>query len=90
VVTVGVLLFDEDGRWVSHRSTNVNGHFASDVSSEGTYIVDPDCRFSFVDATNTAVQFVGVFVADREEAWFMATGEGVVVTYTMKRIERKD
>ena len=90
VTTVGVLIFDEEGHWVSHRSTNVNGHFVSDVSGEGTYRVYPDCTFTFVDATNNAVQFVGVFVADREEAWFMATGEGVVVTYTMKRIESKD
>jgi hypothetical protein len=44
----------------------------------------------FVDATNNAVQFVGVFVADRDEAWFMATGEGVVVTYALKRIESKE
>jgi hypothetical protein len=52
--------------------------------------VHPDCTFTFVDETNNAVQFVGVFVADRDEAWFMATGEGVVVTYAMKRIESKE
>jgi hypothetical protein len=90
VATVGVITFDAEGHWVSHRSTNVNGQFDSGVSSGGTYLVDPECTFTFVDATNTAVQFVGVFVADREEAWFMATGEGIVVTYAMKRLSRKD
>jgi hypothetical protein len=90
VATVGVITFDEQGHWVSHRSTNVNGHFVSSVSQAGTYTVYPDCTFTFVDATNNAVQFVGVFVADRDEAWFMATGEGVVVTYALKRIESKE
>jgi hypothetical protein len=90
VATVGVITFDEQGDWVSHRSTNVNGQFVSGVSQAGTYTVHPDCTFTFVDETNDAVQFVGVFVADRDEAWFMATGEGVVVTYAMKRIESKE
>lgn len=90
VATVGIITFDEQDHWVSHRSTNVNGHFVSGVSQAGTYTVHPDCTFTFVDATNNAVQFVGVFVADRDEAWFMATGEGVVVTYALKRIESKE
>ena len=90
VTTVGVITFDEQGHWVSHRSTNVNGHFVSSVSQVGTYTVYPDCTFTFVDATNNAVQFVGVSVADRDEAWFMATGEGVVVTYALKRIESQE
>jgi hypothetical protein len=90
VATVGVITFDEQGHWASHRSTNVNGQFVSSVSQAGLYTVYPDCTFTFVDATNNAVQFVGVFVADRDEAWFMATGEGVVVTYTLKRIESEN
>ena len=90
VATVGVITFDEQGHWVSHRSTNVNGQFVSGVSQAGTYTVHLDSTFTFADETNNAVQFVGVFVADRDEAWFMATGEGVVVTYAMKRIESKE
>lgn len=90
VATVGILTFDGQGHWVSHRSTNVQGHFVRSISQAGTYTVYPDCTFTFVDGTNPAVHFVGVFVADRDEAWVMATGEGVVVTYVMKRIERQD
>lgn len=89
VVTVGVITFDDHGFWVSHRSANVGGQFINDIPNSGRYIVLPDCTFSFVDETNEAIKFVGVFVAGRDEGWFMATGEGVVTTYSMKRIQKK-
>ena len=89
VVTVGIITFAKDGLWVSQRSASINGQFIHTIVNTGSYTVYPDCTFTFVDDTNTVVQFVGVFVADREEGWFMATGEGIVNTYTMKRIQKK-
>ena len=90
VATVGVIIFDEQGHWVSHRSAHVNGQVINGISQAGTYTVYPDCTFTFVDESNNSVQFFGVFVADREEGWFMATGAGIVVTYTMKRMQSKE
>jgi hypothetical protein len=90
VATVGVITFDKQNHWVSHRSANINGQVINGISQADTYTVHPDCTFIFVDEMNNSVQFVGVFVADRDEGWFMATGEGVVVTYTMQRMQSKE
>jgi hypothetical protein len=69
VATVGIITFDGQGQWVSHHSANVNGQVIHDLSNAGTYTVHPDCTFTFVDGMVDAVQFVGVFVADRQEGW---------------------
>jgi hypothetical protein len=67
VVMAGVITCDAQGEWVSQRTANVTGQVIDDLSQAGIYTVYPNCTFTFVDATNTAVHFVGVFVADREE-----------------------
>jgi hypothetical protein len=89
VATVGILTFDGQGGWVTtNQSLTVNGQVTTWVSMTGTYTVNPDCSFTTVDAAGNTD--AGVFVHDRQEGFFMATVEGVIVTFTMKRIEKKD
>ena len=66
----------------------MNGQVTNEVSMTGTYTVNPDCTFTLIDAADNTD--AGVFVQDRQAGFFMATVEGVVVTFTMKRIEKKD
>ena len=88
-VTVGIQTFDGQGWWVTtNHSLMVNGQVATGVSLSGTYTVNPDCSFTQVDtAGNTSA---GVFVHDRQEGFLMETIEGVSVTFTLKRIGKKD
>ena len=51
-------------------------------------MVQHDCTFTLAsDKVNVDAE---VFVHDRQEGFFMATVEGVVVTLTMKRIASHD
>jgi hypothetical protein len=59
------------------------------VSLTGTYTVRPDCTFTTVDDV-TGNEDAGVFVHERQEGFFMATGKGIFLTFTMKRIDKKD
>jgi hypothetical protein len=89
IATVGILTFDGQEGWrTTNQSLTVNGQVTTGVSMTGTYTVNPDCTFTLVDAAGNTD--AGVFVHDRQEGFFMATVEGVVVTFTMKRIEKKD
>ena len=87
--TVGIQTFDGQGEWVTtNHSLMVNGQVTTGVSLSGTYTVNPDCTFTQVDtAGNTSA---GVFVHDRQEGFLMETIEGVSVTFTLKRIGKKD
>ena len=86
--TVGIQTFDGQGEWVTHQTLMVNGQVSTGVSLSGTYTVNPDCTFTLVDtAGNTNA---GVFVHDRQEGFLMETIEGVSVTFTLKRIGKKD
>lgn len=88
VATVGIQTFDGQGAWVTHQTLMVNGHVSTGVSLSGTYKVHPDCTFTQEDtAGNTNA---GVFVHDRQEGFLMDTVEGVSVTFTLKRIGKKD
>jgi len=87
--TVGIQVFDGQGNWVTtNHSVMVNGHVTTGVSLSGTYTVNSDCSFTQEDtAGNTSA---GVFVHDRQEGFLMETVEGVSVTFTLKRIGKKD
>lgn len=88
VATVGIQTFDGQGEWVTNQTLMVNGQVSTGVSLSGTYTVNPDCTFTQVDtAGNTNA---GVFVHDRQEGFLMETIEGVSVTFTLKRIGKKD
>jgi hypothetical protein len=63
------------------------GKGATQVSMTGTYTVEADCTFTLFDATGTPTD-AGVFVHDRQEGMFMATVEGIVLTFTLKRIDK--
>jgi hypothetical protein len=85
---VGIQTFDGQGEWVTHQTLMVNGRVSTEVSLSGTYTINPDCTFTQVDtAGNTNA---GVFVHDRQEGFLMDTIEGVSVTFTLKRIGKKD
>jgi hypothetical protein len=88
VATVGIQTFDGQGEWVTHQTLMVNGQVSTGVSLSGAYTINPDCTFTQVDtAGNTNA---GVFVHDRQEGFLMETIEGVSVTFTLKRIGKKD
>jgi hypothetical protein len=55
----------------------------------GTYTVEPDCTFTLFDEAGNPTD-AGVFVASRQEGVFMATVEGVILTFTMKRLDKQD
>ena len=87
--TVGILTFDGQEGWrTTNQSLTVNGAVTTGVSMTGTYTVTPDCTFTLVDAAGNTD--TGVFVHDRQRGFFMATVEGVIVTFTMERIKKKD
>jgi len=89
IATVGILTFDGQGHWrTTNQSLTVNGQVATGVSMTGTYTVEPDCTFTLVDDLGNSD--AGVFVHDRQEGFFMATVEGVIVTFTMMRMATKD
>jgi len=88
--TVGLLTFDGLGRWeTTNQSLTINGQVPMIVSLTGTYTVRPDCTFTTVDDV-TGNEDAGVFVHERQEGFFMATGKGIFLTFTMKRIDKKD
>jgi hypothetical protein len=89
IATVGILTFDGQEGWrTTHQSLTVNGAVTTGVSMTGTYTVHPDCTFTLVDAAGNTD--AGVFVHDRQHGFFMATVEGVIVTFTMERIAQHD
>jgi hypothetical protein len=89
VATVGLLTFNGQDRWRTfNQSLTINGAVTPGVSMTGTYTVNPDCTFTL--ATDLGNVDAGVFVHNRQEGFLMATVEGVVVTFTMKRIDKKD
>jgi hypothetical protein len=87
--TVGILTFDGQAGWrTTHQSLTVNGAVTTGVSMTGSYTVHPDCTFTLVDAAGNTD--AGVFVHDRQRGFFMATVEGVIVTFTMERLAKQD
>jgi hypothetical protein len=87
--TVGILTFDGQEGWrTTNQSLTVNGAVTTGVSMTGTYTVHPDCTFTLIDAAGNTD--AGVFVHDRQRGFFMATVEGVIVTFTMERIAKPD
>src|SRR5215831_211791 len=87
--TVGLLTFDGQARWsTSTQSLTLNGTVTTGASMAGTYTVQPDCTFTL--ASDLGPVDAGVLVQDRQEGFFMATVQGVVVTFTMKRINTSD
>ena len=90
ITTVGLLTFDGQGRWeTTNQSLVLSGQAPLLVSLTGTYAVRPDCTFTLVDDA-TGNEDAGVFVQQRHEGFFMALGKGVFLTFTMKRIDKKD
>ena len=89
VATVGILTFDGQEGWrTTNQSLTGYGAVTTGVSMTGTYTVNPDCTFTLVDAAGNTN--AGVFVHDRQHGFFMATVEGVIVTFTMERIAKQD
>lgn len=87
--TVGLLRFNGQDRWqTANQSLTINGVVSTGASMAGTYTVQPDCTFTL--ANDMGNVDAGVFVHDRQEGFFMATVEGVIVTFTMKRVEKQD
>jgi hypothetical protein len=90
IATVGILTFDGQKHWgTTNQSLTVNGQVFPMVSMTGTYTVDDDCTFTLFDEAGNPID-AGVFVQSRQEGVFMATVEGVILTFTMKRIDRQD
>jgi hypothetical protein len=90
IATVGSITLDEQGYWRTvNQSVVENRQVTAGVSVGGTYTVNPDCTFILVE-DETGGSDAGVFVLDRQEALFMPTIEGVIVTFTMKRITQTD
>lgn len=88
--TVGILTFDGQGRWsTTNQSVTENGQVTTGVSVTGIYTVHPDCTFT-LEEDDTRNSDTGVFVHDRQEGFLMATVEGVIVTFTIKRIRQND
>ena len=88
--TVGILTFDGQQHWrTTNQSLTVNGQVATMVSMTGTYTVEADCTFTLFDEAGNPTD-AGVFVSSRQEGVFMATVEGVILTFTMKRINKYD
>jgi hypothetical protein len=91
LATVGLLTFDGQGRWgTANQTLTVNGQVTTGVSVGGTYTVEPDCTFILVEDGTAGHSDAGVFVHDRQEGFFMGVGEGIFVTFTMKRVEKKE
>ena len=89
IATVGILTFDGHEGWrTTNQSLTVNGQVATGVSMTGTYTVELDCTFTLVDDLGNSD--AGVFVHGRRAGFFMATVEGVIVTFTMTRIAPND
>jgi len=89
IATVGILTFDGQEGWrTTNQSLTVNGQVATGVSMTGTYTVELDCTFTLVDDLGNSD--AGVFVHGRRAGFFMATVEGVIVTFTMTRIAPND
>ena len=89
VATVGVLTFDGQGQWkTTNHTLIVTGQPPVEVSLSGNYTVNSDCTFTLIDTAGRAND--GVFVLDRQEGFFIETVEGVFVTFTMKRIGKKE
>jgi hypothetical protein len=88
--TIGILTFDGQGQWrTTNQSLTANGQVTTELSVTGTYTVKPDCTFTLVE-DETEGSDAGVVVQNRQEGFMMATVEGVVVTFTFKRVEKKD
>ena len=90
VATIGILTFDGQGHWkTTNQTLTVHGQVPLKVSLTGTYTVEADCTFTLVD-DDTGNLDAGVFVHNRQEGFFMGVGEGVFLTFTMKRIDKQD
>jgi hypothetical protein len=90
IATVGILTFDGQQHWgTTNQSLTVNGQGAMMVSMTGTYTVESDCTLTLFDEAGNPTD-AGVFVHNRQEGVFMATVEGVILTFTMKRIDTHD
>jgi hypothetical protein len=88
--TVGILAFDGQQHWrTTNQSLTVHGQGATMVSMAGIYTVESDCTFTLFDEVGNPTD-AGVFVSSRHEGVFMATVEGVILTFTMKRIGKPD
>lgn len=85
IATVGLLTFDGQGRWrTSNQTLTLQGQPPAQVSLSGTYTVGADCTFTLVDDVTGGVD-AGVFAQHRQEGFFMGVGEGIFLTFTMKR-----
>lgn len=90
IATVGILTFDGQQHWdTTNQSLMVHGQGATMVSMTGTYTVEADCTFTLFDEAGNPTD-AGVFVHSRQEGVFMATVEGVILTFMMKRIDKHD
>jgi hypothetical protein len=50
IATVGILTLDGQGNWVTtNHSLTLNGQATTMVSLSGTYMVNPDCTYTFRD-----------------------------------------
>jgi hypothetical protein len=88
IATVGLLTFDGEAQWrTTHQTLTIHGQ-VTQPSMTGFYTVQADCTFTLAFEEDTPPVDVGVFVHDRHEGFFMATVEGVIVTFTMKRIAK--
>jgi hypothetical protein len=87
VATVGVVRFDGKDRWITEQTLSLNGQIIEGASLTGTYTVNPDRTFTLTGDDGTSD--FGVFVHDRDEGFFMGSATGSLITFTMKRVQKK-
>jgi hypothetical protein len=84
VTFAGLLVLAEDGTFTGRETISFNGNVTSGVQYDGTYTINADCTVTLVDPgffTN-----FGVFVSNRKELALMLSDNGVMVSFTAKRL----
>jgi hypothetical protein len=84
VTFAGLLVLEANGQFSGRETISFNGNVTSGVLYSGTYTVNADCTITLVSPGFFHNE--GVFVAGRKELMLMLSDNGVLISFTAKRI----
>jgi hypothetical protein len=90
--TVGVITFDETGKWTQVSSTNFNGSIARSVPGSGTYTLKPECSGTMTTVfPDGSLRMVDFALAKRGKTFYAVGvadyGPGNLTTIVATRID---